>query len=427
MDTIGSEWSNDFYYSYDRNRINQSYFTAFHIPVNTSFSGFGYPNNNRNFFTITSDLKKKFQKKLILETGFKISMLSYQSDAAYFKETGGSPSTDKNRTSTFHYNENINAAYLQASKTFGKDLILKLGSRLENTNMNGKQIVPADTSFQIHRTDFFPYVYLSKKIITIAGYDLRAYLIYRKTIARPGYDQLNPFPKYVDPYLSEAGNPKLRPQFTTNYEANISVDERPLLAIGRSYTKEIFTNVIYQADSSRTIAYRTYDNLGTNKEIYLRGLGAIPPGKRYFFVLGVQYSQNFYQGFYENKPLSFKKGSWLFFTYHSLKLDKLSQFTLSGFMRLKGQLQFYELSTLGALNASVNRKFIKQKLTVTLSVNDIFYTNKNSFTINQGSINASGYRQSDSRRFGINLRYNFGIRKKEDTNDLFNTDSEKSN
>jgi hypothetical protein len=231
----------------------------------------------------------------------------------------------------------------------------------------------------------------------------------------------------VDPYLSEIGNPRLRPQFTTNYEANISVDERPLLAIGANDTKDIFTNVVYQADSSRSVSYRTYDNLGKNKEIYLRGLGAIPPGKKYFFVVGAQYNHNFYEGQYENKPLSFKKGSWTFFTYHQLKLDKRSQITLNGFVRFKGQQQFYELGTFGSLNTSVNRQFMKQKLVVTLSMNDIFYTNQNDFTIQQGSIKANGNRKADTQRFGINIRYNFGIRKKEE-NDMFNVESpEKTN
>jgi hypothetical protein len=91
-------------------------------------------------------------------------------------------------------------------------------------------------------------------------------------------------------------------------------------------------------------------------------------------------------------------------------------------MRLKGQQQFYELSSFGALNASINRKFLKEKLIFTISVNDMFATNKNDFTIKQGSIDAYGYRLADTRRFGFNLRYTFGIRKKEENN-MFNVDT----
>jgi hypothetical protein len=423
IDSIGSEWVTDFYYTYAHNKPDQRFNTTFYTPADPDITGNGSADNERSYFTARSDYKKKLKQKLTIETGIKASLLSFRSEAVYYKESGGSRAKDNNRTNTFNYNENINAAYLQGSQTFGKDIVLKVGTRLENTNMKGRQIIPDDTTFNIHRSDFFPYVYLSKNIMKIAGYDLRAYLVYRRTISRPVYEQLNPFPRYIDQYLSEAGNPSLRPQFNQNYEANISVDERPILAVGVNDTKDIFTNVIYQSDTSQSQAYRTYDNLGKNKEWYFRGLGVIPPGGRYFFVLGIQYNHNFYQGLYENKPLSFKKGTWTFFTYQTFKIDKRSVITLNGFLRLKGQQQFYELSSFGALNTSVNRRFFKEKLVVTLSLSDMFATNKNNFTIKQGSVDASGFRQSDTRRFGLNIRYNFGIRKKEDNNNMFNAES----
>ncbi len=76
---------------------------------------------------------------------------------------------------------------------------------------------------------------------------------------------------------------------------------------------------------------------------------------------------------------------------------------------------------------SLNQQFLKKKMTVSLSANDIFFTNNNNFTINQGSINASGFRKADTRRFGINIRYNFGFRKREENN-MFNIESpEKTN
>jgi hypothetical protein len=429
IDTIGSEWTNDTYFTHTNNNSDQAYYTNdLNAPWLVFTSGDGNADNNRDFFTGRSDLKLKLKKKITLETGIQSTIHAFHNVTNYFKETSGVRLKDGSRTNTFRYNENINSFYIQGSKTIGKDFIAKFGTRLENTNMKGQQFIPGDTSFSIHRTDLFPYVYLSKKVISISGFELRAYLVYRRSIKRPSYDQMNPFRRYVDEFMTETGNTSLRPQFTKNYEFNISVNETPLLAVGVNDTRDIFTNVVYQSDTSRRQAYRTYDNLGKNREWYLRGLGAIPPGGKYFFVIGAQYNHNFYQGSYENKPLSYKKGTWTFFTFHTLKLDKRSMLTLNGFIRLKGQQQFYELSTFGALNSSINRKFLKEKLTVTLSMNDIFASNKNDFTINQGSVNASGFRQGDTRRFGINFRYSFGIRKKEENNNMLNVESpEKTN
>lgn len=428
IDSLGSEWTNDIYYSINSNKADQSFNTSYYSPFLINTGGDGDNENNRKLFTVQSDLKLKRKKRLTIETGIKSSLLDFKNTADYFRENSSVRTKDSSRTSAFNYKENINAFYLQGSKTFGKDIVLKVGARLENTNMEGRQLIPKDTTFELHRTDLFPYVYLSKSLMRIAGYDLRAYLVYRRTISRPVYEQLNPFPKYIDEYLSEIGNPSLRPQFTQNYEANISVDERPILAVGVNDTRDIFSIVTYQSDTTQSKAYRTYDNLGKNKEWYLRGLGALPPGGRYFFVLGAQYNHNFYQGIYEGQPLSFKKGTWTFFTYQTFKIDKRSVITLNGFVRLKGQQQLYELGSFGALNTSVNRKFFKEKLIATISLNDMFATNRNNFILKQGSVNASGFRQSDTRRFGLNLRYNFGIRKKEDSNNMFNVESpEKTN
>lgn len=428
LDSLGSEWVNDIFYNFTRNKSEQVFSTTFFTPAGYMTNGDGQSVNKRNHLNLQSDLKWKTKKRLTIETGIKASFLTFNSVTDYYKAVNGNRMKDAGRTNTFDYNENINAGYLQGSQSLGKDFVIKGGFRIENTNMKGQQLIPDDTSFIIHRTDIFPYLYISKKLLSIAGFDLRGYLVYRRTISRPVYEQLNPFPRYVDQYLSETGNPSLRPQFTTNYEANISVDEKPILAVGYNDTKDIFTNVIYQADSTQSQAYRTYDNLGKNREWYFRGLGAIPPGKKYFFVLGAQYNYMMYDGLYENKPLTFQKGTWTFFTYHQLKLGSRSQLTMNGFVRFKGQQQLYELSSFGVLNTSINRRFLKEKLTITFSVMDIFGTNRNEFTIDQGSVHASGLRRGDTRRAGINLRYNFGIRKKEENNNMFNIDlPEKTN
>jgi iron complex outermembrane recepter protein len=427
IDSLGSEWGNQIFYYNSHNTSNQVFSTNFYTPVISTIGGDGNADNKRNLFSAKSDLKLKLKKKLTIETGIKSTLHLFKNTANYFKEVNGVRGKDNSRTNTFDYDENINALYFQASKTFGKNIVLKTGARLENTNMNGHQVIPSDTSFGIHRTDLFPYVYLSKNLMKIAGYDLRAYLVYRRSISRPLYEQLNPFPKFVDQYLTEIGNPSLRPQFTKNYEANISVDERPILAFGLNDTKDIFSQVTYQADTGRSLAYRTYDNIGKNKEWYFRGLGALPPGGRYFFVAGAQYNYNIYDGLYEGKPLSFKKGTWTFFTYQTFRVDKRSVITLNGFVRLKGQQQLYELGSFGMLNTSINRKFLKEKLVVTLSMNDIFFSNKIDFSLKQGSVNASGLRYNDSRRVGINLRYNFGIKKKEENNNIFNSEPPVSN
>jgi len=422
IDTIGSELTADVTYSFFQNNGTQVFGTNFIQPFRASIGGDGGINSNRNSFTARTDLKYQLPHKLTIEAGLKTSVQRFTNDTEYFSQMGTTRKPDTFRTRTFQYDENINAAYVQASKTIDA-FILKVGTRLETTSMDGHQRSPGDTSFHIRRVDLFPYIFLSRRVAKIAGYELRGYAVYRRSITRPVYEYLNPFPRYLDQYLYETGNPTLRPQFTQNIEVNISVQDRPIFAIGRNYTSDIFTNVVYQDAKNPSLAYRTYDNLGKNQETYFRLIGAIPPGGKYFFVVGTQYNHNKYDGLYEGKPLSFQRGSWSIFTFHTLKLDTRSTLSLNGFIRLKGQLQFYELSNFGSLNVNINRRFFNRKLTVTLSANDIFYTSKNQFTLKQGSISASGFRQGDTRRIGLNILYNFGIRKKEERQNMMNFES----
>jgi len=410
LDTVGGEWINDFSYNFSNNDAHQNYANLL-LFNNTTTGGSGRYGNDRNYFTYQSDLKKKIVG-LNIEAGLKFSLLNFNNHSNYTKTILGMAAPDPFRTSKFNYTEQINAGYVQASKTWGP-VILKVGSRVEQTIMQGHQLVPKDTTFSLNRADAFPYIYLSRKILMIMNYELRGFLVYRKTISRPSYDYLNPFAKYIDPFLYEMGNPNLKPQFTSNYEANISVDDKPLFAYGVNETKDIFTNVVYQSPTNKQVSYRTYDNLGKSRETYFRIIGVIPPGKKYFAVLGTQYNRNNYTGYYEGKPIVFNRATWAIFTFQSFKIDALSTITLNGFWRINGQQQFYELSNFGTLNTSINRQFLKQKLIITASFNDLLFTNKNNFELHQGTQNAIGYRESDTRRVGISLRYNFGFKPKE--------------
>jgi hypothetical protein len=420
LDTIGGEWITDLSMNFSTSKTDQVY-NNLNTYSNISSSGAGNFGNNRNYLMFQSDYKKKWWG-VNVETGIKTAVLTFDNHANYTKTFSAITTIDAFRTNSFEYKEQINAGYLQGSKTWGK-VILKVGSRLEQTIMEGHQKIPQDTSFSVNRTDAFPYVYLSRKVATIASYELRAFLVYRKTITRPSYDQLNPFAKYVDPFLYETGNPGLKPQFTTNYEANLSVDDKPLFAIGLNETKDIFTNVVYQTPGNKQISYRTFDNLGFNRETYFRIIGVIPPGKKYFAVVGGQYNKSDYNGLYEGKPINFVRGSWTIFSFQSYKVDNNSTITLNGFWKFKGQQQFYELDDFGSMNLSINRQFMKKKLTVTASVNDVLFTNNFHFTLVQGSINAYGYRESDSRRWGLNIRYNFGFKPKEKKFEMLDTES----
>lgn len=414
IDSTGSEWTVDLEYNYYRSNNTQLYSNYSYLPAKPTVLGDGTNKSNKNIFVVESELVLKIPKVFNIETGFKITSSNSRNSADYFTDTAGNGrQVDKYQTNTFKYRETIGAFYLQIAKTFW-GFTLKPGLRLETTDINGRQLIPKDTNLSIKRTDVFPYVYLRHNLFKLFGTQLVGNAIFRKSIRRPYYEVLNPYPKYVDQYLFDVGNPRLKPQFTSNYEVNVTFDNFPVLALGLNRTKDIFSNVTYQDDMTK-VAYRTYDNLGKSKEFYFRILGGIPPGGKYFFYIGAQHNFIEYDGFYQNQPLSYKRGSWLFFIYQELKATKTLTVNMQGFMRTKALQNFYELNTFGGLFISVNKSILKKKANIIISVNDALRTNHVSFSLNQGNVSAKGSRVNDTRRFGITLRYNFGLNKpKED-------------
>ena len=413
LDSLGSELTADVSYSYLANNTDQRYLTQYLLPTAMELTGGGTLLTRRHFLTAKADWLQKFPDKLTLEAGVKTSNQWFNSQASYVVGSETGQVVDLLRTNGFMYIDGIHSGYLQATKTTGK-FTLKTGLRIEHTAMNGHQRIPTDTSFRINRTDFFPYLYLSRPIISIANFPVQASLIYRRSITRPAYDQLNPAVRYVDPYLYETGNPALQPQFTQNVEANLNVANLPILAVGQNYRQQLFSSVLYQDPTNPSQAYRTTDNLGQSRETYFRMLLGIPPGGRYFFVVIGQYNHTQYSGQYDGQPLAFNRGSWTLLTYHQLEIDKRSTLQLNGFWSICGQQQFYALGNFGTIDMSVNRKFWNNKLLVTLSVSDLLYTNPNTFVLQQGNVTATGIRQGDSRRVGLSLRYNFGLKKQRD-------------
>ena len=423
IDSSGSEWVNEWAYNYSKNNNTQLYTNNYSMPVTPVENGNGTVHNISKNLSYNSDLTLKFKNKSKLETGFKFNHTVNYNEAAYYIQKGNLPwQVNSYQTNTFDYKEIISSAYMQLSQPV-LGFILKAGLRLENTHISGHQLVPTDTVFSIKRTDLFPYLYLKHDLFKIMGYPLTANAIFRRSIFRPGYDALSPAPKFVDQFLYDVGNTKLQPQFTTNYEFNVSYNEFPVLALGINETKDIFSRVTYQ-DETTKIAYRTYDNLGRNKEVYARLFGALPQDRKYFLYAGAQYNFLHYDGFYQGLPLQYKRGSWTFFTGHEYRVNKTLHFNLNAWMYVNGFRAFNELKTLGQLNLSITKLFMAKKLSLILSGNDVLFTNKPDFHIQQGTLIGNGSRVQDSRRIGMTIRYNFGIRPKEEKKTNFEQPAE---
>ena len=182
--------------------------------------------------------------------------------------------------------EMFSAGYIMGTFNIGTQLSLIAGGRFEHYNMDyhavfvyvthvvygyGKEY---DTLNTVNRNDdqFFPNAQLRYKFTD--WLDLR--LAYTTAISRPDFHAILPNTYYEEGNGGEAGNTKLKPASSTNYDAYLSFynNDIGLFTVGGFYKK--MENVFYQAD----LYYQNlkYFNLSFPDSSVFKALGAPAPG-----------------------------------------------------------------------------------------------------------------------------------------------------
>ena len=117
IDSAGSEWTTDLSFTYSPNTTHQLFNT-----------GNGNLENQLHFFSAQTNLLKKISSGITVETGLKSTNVRFNNVTDYFRLSGSTRNRDTIRSGAYRYREQINAAYIQASRNFS-GIIIKLGMR----------------------------------------------------------------------------------------------------------------------------------------------------------------------------------------------------------------------------------------------------------------------------------------------------------
>ncbi|WP_114939130.1 TonB-dependent receptor [Mucilaginibacter endophyticus] len=358
-----------------------------------------------HIYSAKTDYDHPLKNGLKLSTGLKSSYTHTDNIADYFYSTGGSMTPDYGKTNHFIYKENINAAYINATKDY-KQLSVQAGLRLENTISNGHQLGNAqkpDSAFKRNYTNLFPTIYLQYKLDTANRNQLS--LNYGRRIDRPYYQDLNPFLSPLDKFTYYTGNPFLRPTFTDNFELSHTYKSKFTTTLSYSRSRDDVEETIEIVDG---IYYSRPGNIGTYTVKTLSFDGTFDPAKWFNFHISGRVSQihsvsNFYTGLLDSKGTYFFVRPILTF---KLPEDWTAQLD-GGYQSKVTSAQFVSGSR-GKVNAAVSKK-LSPKTTLKLVVNDIFYTFKNTGVINNLNQTQANWRNLNDTRTGVlSLSYRFG-------------------
>jgi hypothetical protein len=419
FDSTGRELTADLDYSTYRSNNQQVFMNASFFPDWTKKGETNLLSNlplNINIYSAKADYSQPVNQNLKLEAGIKWSYVNTDNAANYFNVENGEPEVDYKKTNRFLYKENINAAYINFNRQF-KKLGVQAGFRFENTNYSGHQLgntQSPDSSFQKSYSNLFPTLYLSYN----ASKNHQFGFSLGRRIDRPAYQDLNPFLFFLDNYTYQAGNPYIRPQYTTNFE--LSHIYKGLLNTTINYSRTIdYMNETFEQSHDTTNADKGFATIVRQGNIGLRNSAGIsmsaqvPVAKWWSANVYVNYNYNQFKGELYGEKIDIAASTVLFNLNNQFHFNKGWSAELSGFFRTKGVEGQIIIQPMGQMSTGVSKQVMKGKGSIRFNMRDVFYTNWVKGNINFQRTEAYFENRRDSRVGTISFTYRFGKPMKE--------------
>ncbi|MDA9554913.1 TonB-dependent receptor family protein [Pelobium sp.] len=406
LDTAGKELTADLdYATFNSNEI-QNYLTSyFDSNSNPSQSPYRLKGDLAGDLSIKS-FKIDYQQPIKslgakFEAGVKSSWVTSDNDVKFFNQSSGTDVLDEGKSNHFIYKENINAAYVNTSKSW-KKLSLQLGLRLENTIADGLQIIDQQ-NFKRNYTQLFPSGYV--------GYQFNdkndVGISLSRRIDRPSYRQLNPFKVFLDPLTYASGNPFLNPQLTNSFEFSYTYDKKYSAKLGYSHTNKYILSVL-SPDTNPGTVIQTDRNLA-EFDYFNLSLGVpVSVGKWLNSNINALMFFGNYSGNLANTNINTGKLTFNFNANNSILITKDLSAEVNAFYNTRSIYGFLDMRDMWSVSLGVQKQLLNKKASLKLNVNDIFYSEKF-----KGITSLSGYgerffQSRDSRVGTLSFTYRFG-------------------
>ncbi|OQP57665.1 hypothetical protein A3860_08515 [Niastella vici] len=366
-----------------------------------------------------ADLHWPFSASIYLDFGIRASFSQIDNNLVFENYMGNNSwAKDISRSNLFSYDENVNASYIQLNQRINGAWSYQLGARLENTIAKG--YLEGEKVVNRNYVNVFPTGYLKYSTSGNRTYTLAV----SSRITRPGYWDVNPFRTYTTNKAYFEGNPFLSP--STYYREEFSHS----LNAGNG-------NCIFQLAASQTIneiyplAFKDSTGVVVNKKTNY--------GNKYSYSVAALYNSQLKKWWQLAATVStgyvVSKGAYnsnISIDNRSLYLSISTNqtFTLSKKQRLSCNLIANNTLPFTVVNTRVGDRFdtelrIKKSagaFSFTLSVTDLFKSNKDVYRVEAGDLLIKQHYYNDTRSVAFILNYNFGkstVKKKRDRDTEF--------
>lgn len=345
-----------------------------------------------------------------LGLGSKFSRVVSNNTFLFFNENENMTTRNDTFSNRFKYDEAVFAGYLSYIHNLGKKMNLSAGLRAEHTDATGnlQAFLPElqKPPVVLNYWSWFPTLGITYQLNEKHALAINA----GRRINRPDYNVLNPFNNRMSELSYEKGNPNLQPEIVNNIELGLTLAQRYNFKIGYSRTQDQITRLIAPDEDDPRAGFITWANLANQTILSFNASVPVQITKKWsaYFNAGASRLDN--QADYgDGAIVDLQAFTYNIYQQHTFDMPWKLKGEISGYYSgpgIWGGVFVYESSW--SLDLGLQRKFLRDRLNVRLSVSDIFYESGwNGYSDFDGLL-SYGLGRNDSRRASLSLSYRFG-------------------
>ena len=260
-----------------------------------------------------------------------------------------------------------------------KKLNIQAGLRAENTDYVGN-LISQNAQNGEKVSDNYTKLFPSAAATFTFNPKMGLNATYSRRIDRPSYQDLNPFESKLDELTFQKGNPRLRPQFTNNYEIAPTYMGYPVFSLGYSHTTDVFTQVLGRDKKDDRATFITNENLADQKNWTLTVNGPTPIRKWWDGFVSLTGVRSHYESVFDTLssggPIDVNVSFYTLNGYieQNFKLGHGFAVQASSWFNTPGYWGVMRSKAMGSVDLGASKKCLHDRGEIRLRVGDIFST-----------------------------------------------------
>ena len=302
----------------------------------------------------------------------------------------------------FKFHQDVSNLRASLKQILGEKFSVTAGATLEQTQISFNLIKQGNDVGNDY-WNFLPFANINKNW----NNDLNVTLSYRRTIRRPGINELNPTIDFSDPYNIRYGNFRLNPSLAHNFDFVIGrTKPKYFVNLGLGYNKvdDIFSQIRTLLNEGKTQV--TWENISHRKEYEVSTWNGFTLNKKIRMNWSASYTYNQYSDFDKTVRKYRDGGSFTTTLNGNYSIKDIWNFTgnltTSRFANPQGSVS-WNLST----NVGIQKKFFNKKFIITLNFIDPYrkqVTNSSTYGTN---FEVKSSNTTQTKNYRMTLAYNF--------------------